>query len=85
LNDPRRRYRWRTGKIDHLTDTREIVKLPRPVIAHHQNIRTVPPQILRFLLQRFLQKYAIHARQPGDDRDAVILMVNRPPALFGNI
>lgn len=82
LNDPRRRYRRRTGKIDHLTDTREIVKLPCPVITHHQNIRTVPPQIFRFLRQRLLQKYAIHARQPGDDRHAVILMVNRCSALF---
>ena len=85
LNDPRRRYRRRSGKVDHLTYTREIVKLTCPVIAHHQNIRTVPAQIFRFLLQRLLQKYAIHARQPGDNRHAVILRVNRSPALFGDI
>lgn len=85
LNDPRRRYRRRAGKVDHLTYTREIVKLTCPVIAHHQNIRTVPAQIFRFLLQRLLQKYAIHARQPGDNRHAVILRVNRSPALFGDI
>lgn len=35
LNDPRRRHRRRAGEIHHLTNIREAVELPCPVVAHH--------------------------------------------------